>query len=88
MCRMGLVASLLVWTALILPWARCMSDCHDRVLPALGDHCCHESSDCGGIGDAHEEADHERMVFESTRPGSGIPADHTCQSHLLLTKYV
>ena len=61
----------LAWTALVLPWERCYSDCHDRVLPTVAMHPC-EGDLCGGdrapTGGTHHQAEHERIDFFSLKP--------------------
>jgi len=66
MCRVTertLACLLLAVAAYGLPWQRCASDCHDRLLPAIGAHACHDEP-CGQRG---AEADHERIQFVSLR---------------------
>jgi len=64
MCRVTertLACLLLAVAAFGLPWQRCASDCHDRLLPAIGSHACHDEP-CDQRG---AEADHVRMEFFS-----------------------
>jgi hypothetical protein len=64
----GLVAILLAWAALQLPWEHCHSDCHGgHVVPALGEHHCHEE-ECGQAS-SESEKDHERVDFPASKPG-------------------
>lgn len=64
-----LACLLLAAAAFGLPWERCASDCHDRLLPAVAEHDCHDEP-C----DRHDdEADHERIEFLSV-PVTAPPA--------------
>ena len=68
---MGRAVLFLAWTALVLPWERCHSDCHDRVLPSVVTHPCQEDPCCGDpapTDGTHHEADHERIDFFSLKP--------------------
>lgn len=78
--RIALLAAVCV--ALVLPWQRCHSACHDRVLPMTGGHACHaggtchhpscegEHSETGPCGAEHQDSTHERFVVDS------VPAPH------------
>jgi len=75
---MGRVVLFLAWTALVLPWERCHSDCHDRVLPTVATHPCHEDVCCDDAtpepsDDTHHQADHERVDFFSLKPKVELP---------------
>lgn len=72
MPRPTLVLVMLSWAALLLPWERCTSDCHDLLEPGVGAHDCHdEGRDCDG----GEEPDHERVEFVSLAPQGKVAVD-------------
>jgi hypothetical protein len=67
----------IAWTALLLPWERCHSLCHDELHPALAEHACHgnacedehDAEPCGRTG---SEAKHETVQFVSLRPDAKV----------------
>ena len=72
--RAGLFALLLAWSALVLPWERCASECHDRVRLATDEHDCHGPT-CPGEGCG--DAEHESVRQDTMRPSASdapIPA--------------
>jgi len=78
--RIGFVAALLAWAAFLLPWERCESTCHDRVLPQVGAHACHAGDarchagdDCSGADDdtGDHDARHSAVDFSTLRPDTG-----------------
>ena len=78
--NVGFALTLLAWAAFLLPWERCESACHDRVLPQgahechAGDDHCHDAEDCCGA-EEHEsdhDARHTAVSFLTLRP-DGAP---------------
>ena len=66
-----LLCVLAAWTALQLPWERCVSDCHEYLVSALDVQHEHHEHDCGHHDkhDEHQEdVEHERVEFDSPRP--------------------
>ena len=54
-----LVCLLVAVAAFGLPWQRCASDCHDRLMPAVAAHECHEEP----CHESEDDGDHERIEF-------------------------
>jgi hypothetical protein len=62
----------LAWAALLLPWERCTSDCHERFEALAGAHDCHD----GEKGcDGEDSAEHERVEFVSLAPQGKVAVD-------------
>ena len=77
---MRVAVVIIAWTALLFPWERCHSLCHDQLLPALAGHACHGKT-CEGDRDAEprgrtrSEARHEIVGFVSLRPHARVQLD-------------
>ncbi len=73
MNRVGLGLIALAWAAILLPWERCQSSCHDRVLPALGVHECHDGDDhCHEERDCHGDHDRDGREHDSHHQSIGF----------------
>jgi len=72
---------LLAWVAVLLPWQRCRSECHDRLEPAVGEHACHDESCPDEPAEEHDEA-HETVELLSLRPD--VAADVSAEAAVIV----
>lgn len=73
MRRIGGTALLLAWTALQVPWLRCVSDCHDAIVLAVAEHDhhekhCHARGPSNGAVPTHHEDGHEHQEIRFEAP--------------------
>ncbi len=68
----GLLLALAAWAGVQLPWLRCSSDCHDRVVPAIVAHHCHDHDHEHGKPPV-EEPRHERIEFAAVKAAPAPP---------------
>lgn len=72
MRRTGVFLLAIAWSALLLPWERCHAACHDRLLPAVGEHRCHSDADGDCCGVPGQESEHDDFNFDSSQPDGRV----------------